>query len=154
MKAKIRPNNLSEERRRELDAVAREYVRQKVEEYSVQIKWISAMRSTLAMALALSDQCGFGTVRIRRVIEGVTEILGGVADEVYEVREQDDFAGGVDKVSDGMMRELIDRGIEIVFEGDKAYGDIDTICARLGIEKKKKPSGVGASESKSKGDNQ
>lgn len=149
MKAKIRPHNVSGAVKDEWEAAKRAYILKAADEYAKYLQWKLTRRMICAVALTLSDKFGFGTERIRRVIEGYMEIIAGVGNEVYDPREIE--PDGADKAVDAMMAELIDRGIEIVFGGDKYYDSLDGICVRLGIEKKKKPSGVGASESKEKG---
>lgn len=135
MKAKIRPHNVSEERRRELDAVAREYVVKKKEELLREIRWAVARRWTLALALSLSDHYGFKYDKINKVTGGLEDILCGIAEEVMENGGNVQHPDGSDDDCDLMMRELIDRGIEIEFEGDPAYGDMGTIYERLGIKR-------------------
>jgi hypothetical protein len=55
-------------------------------------------RLMMATALTLSDICGFGNVRINRVMKGLSEIIDGYA--VYSHRMNKDMA-----------KELSDRGI-------------------------------------------
>ena len=134
MKAKIRPHNLSEERRRELDAAAREYVEREKEKLMQEIRWAVAKRWTLALALSLNDHYGFGAKKIKVSTDGLEDILVGVAAEVLKDGGQTVREDGSDDDCDFMMRELIDRGIEIFFEGDPAYGDMGMIRARLGMD--------------------
>ena len=67
-------------------------------------------RLFMAVALTLSDICGFGTVRIVRVLRGLAEIINGYA--VFSA-----------EMSKDMAAELRDRGIvlpdEFIFEEDK-----------------------------------
>jgi hypothetical protein len=76
----------------------------------------------------LSDQYGFGEKRIRRAVEGLTEILAGVSEDVYEKNETD--PAGVDKAADNMCAELADRGIRISLEGDDFYDDVEKVQKR------------------------
>lgn len=145
MKAKIRPHNVSGAMKDEWDAAKRAYILAAEDEYAKYLQWKLTRRSICAIALVLNDQHGFGSRRIKKAVEGYVEIIAGVGNEVYDPREVE--PDGVDKAVDAMMKELIDRNIEIVFRGDKYYDSLDTICERLGIEKKKKLSGVGAPES-------
>lgn len=135
MKAKIRPHNLTQERRDALDEIAREYVEKKKEDLLREIRWAVARRWTLALALSLSDHYGFKYDKINKVTGGLEDILCGIAEEVMENGGNVQHPDGSDDDCDLMMRELIDRGIEIEFEGDPAYGDMGTICERLGIER-------------------
>ena len=114
--------------RGELDKVAREYIAEQIEEYSAGLKWRLTRRTVLAVALVLSDQYGFGEKRIRRAVEGLTEILAGVSEDVYEKNETD--PAGVDKVVDNMLLELSDRGIRIAFEGDVLYDSLEKVEER------------------------
>lgn len=57
-------------------------------------------RLMMAVALVLSDVCGFGTVRIVRVLKGLAEIINGYA--VFSATMNRDMA-----------TELLDRGIEL-----------------------------------------
>lgn len=67
-------------------------------------------RLFMAVALVLNDICGFGTVRIVRILRGLAEIINGYA--VLSATMNKDMAA-----------ELKDRGIvlpeEFIFEGDK-----------------------------------
>lgn len=60
-------------------------------------------RLMVAVALTLSDICGFGTVRIVRVLRGLAEIINGYA--VFSAEMTKDMAA-----------ELRDRGIELPAE--------------------------------------
>lgn len=60
-------------------------------------------RLMMAVALTLSDICGFGTVRIVRVLRGLAEIINGYA--VFSAEMNRDMAA-----------ELKDRGIELPAE--------------------------------------
>lgn len=139
MKAKIRPHNLTQERRDALDEIAREYVAKKKEELLHEIRWAVARRWTLAIALSLSDHYGFKYDKINKVTGGLEDILYGIAEEVMENGGNVQHPDGSDDDCDLMMRELIDRGIEIEFEGDPAYGDMGMIRARLGLNPEIEP---------------
>lgn len=138
MKAKIRPANLPQARKNDLDKVARQYISEQIDEYSRDLKWKMTRRVVCSVALVLSDQYGFGEKRIRRAVEGITEILAGVSEDVYGKGEID--PAGVDKVADNMMAELLDRGIHIAFEGDPLYDS----CEKIRERKKKIASDVAA----------
>jgi hypothetical protein len=60
-------------------------------------------RLMMAVALTLNDICGFGTVRIVRVLKGLAEIITGYA--VFSAEMTKDMAA-----------ELRDRGIELPAE--------------------------------------
>lgn len=137
MKAKIRPANLPQARKSDLDKVSRQYIAEQIDEYSAGLKWKLTRRTVLAVALVLSDQYGFGEKRIKRAIDGLTEILAGVSEDVYDKGEID--PAGVDKVVDNMLAELADRGIHIAFEGDPLYDSLEKVEER----KKKIASGAG-----------
>ncbi len=138
MKAKIRPANLPQARKNDLDKVARQYISEQIDEYSRDLKWKMTRRVVCSVALVLSDQYGFGEKRIKRAVEGITEILAGVSEDVYDKGEID--PAGVDKVADNMMAELLDRGIQLAFEGDPLYDS----CEKIRERKKKIASGGGA----------
>lgn len=67
-------------------------------------------RLFMAVALVLNDICGFGTVRIVRVLKGLAEIINGYA--IFSATMNKDMAA-----------ELADRGIvlpdEFIFEESK-----------------------------------
>ena len=67
-------------------------------EANKQYRRMITRRLMMAVALALSDICGFGTVRITRVLAALAEILEG-----YSVYDADYTAD--------MAAELRDRGI-------------------------------------------
>ena len=128
MKARIRGANLPQSTRGELNKAAREYIAEQIDEYSRGLKWKLTRRTVLAVALVLSEQYGFGEKRIKRAVEGMTEILAGVSEDVYDKGEID--PDGVDKVADNMAAELLDRGIRIAFEGDPLYDSSEKIRER------------------------
>ena len=57
-------------------------------------------RLMMSVALTLSDICGFGNVRVNRVIRGLAEIINGYA--IYS-----------NKMNKDMAAELKDRGITL-----------------------------------------
>ncbi len=128
MKARIRPHNLTVEQRSELDRAAREYFASKVEEYAKGLQWRLTRRTIFAVCLSLSDLFNFGSKRCQRVVEGFSEILSGVADDVYDKKDID--PDGVDRMADNMAAELLDRGIVIEISGDPHYDDVSKIKER------------------------
>lgn len=68
-----------------------------------QYRQMITRRLMMAVALALSDICGFGTVRIVRILRGLTEIINGYA--VFSATMNKDMAA-----------ELRNRGIELPAE--------------------------------------
>lgn len=127
MRVKIRPHNLSKDRRDFLDDVSREYVDMKINEYMGKLTYKLARRVSLALCLALNDNYGFGAKRTEWIVGGIYEIINGVAADVYDKNELDPEAR--DKMVDNMMQELDDRNIFIVFNGDPAY-DSDSVPDR------------------------
>jgi hypothetical protein len=79
-------------------------------ELNKQYRRMISTRLFMAVALTLSDVCGWGTVRIVRVLKGLAEIIHGYA--VFSATMNKDMAA-----------ELKDRGIELpdefVFEESK-----------------------------------
>lgn len=78
-------------------------------EINKQYRRMISTRMFLAVALTLSDVCGFGTVRIVRVLRGLAEIIHGYAA----------FSATMNR---DMAAELLGRGIELpdefMFEGE------------------------------------
>lgn len=120
MKAKIRPHNLPQSRQNELDRVAREFVDDRIDEYMKKIFYKLNRRLSFALALNLNDKLDFDEKQCQNAIEGINEILHGVAEDVYDKNELD--PEGRDKMVDAMDAELIDRGIHITIIGDPVYG--------------------------------
>lgn len=69
-----------------------------------------------ATALALNDVCGFGTVRIKRVLNAISEIVNGYDSECFTAKERRIGAVDVEKSANAMKAELESRGI--TFEWD------------------------------------
>lgn len=137
MKVRIRGSNLAPWQKGELDRAAREYFAGQVDGYVKKLQWRLTRRTILAVCLTLSDKFDFGSKRCQRVVEGLIEILSGVADDVYDRGEID--PDGVDKMADNMAAELADRGIVIAIAGDPWYDEIAKIK-----ERKEKESALGA----------
>lgn len=114
MKAKIRACNLSEKQKSALDEAVKEYVSQNARQFEDEIKFRIIQNTLAAVCLALNDQYGFGAKRIQRLVEGVIEILGGNAEDVYKGHKRD--APGENAMLDAMLDELDDRGIHIVVQ--------------------------------------
>lgn len=72
-------------------------------EANKQYRRMIVTRLFMAVALVLNDICGFGTVRIVRVLKGLAEIINGYA--VFSATMNKDMAA-----------ELLDRGIELPAE--------------------------------------
>lgn len=137
MKAKIRPHNLPQDRQGELEKAARQFMDDHIDEYIKKLQYKMSRRVTFALCLILSDQHGFGQKRCQRAVEGIGEILNGVAEDVYDRNEID--PEGRDKMLDAMDAELMDRGIYITIKDDPVYG-----------EKRKRPASAGTDTSQKK----
>lgn len=137
MKAKIRGHNLPTQRQSDLEKAARQFVDDYIDDYIKKLQYKLSRRVTFALCLILSDQHGFGQKRCQRAVEGIGEILNGVAEDVYDRNEID--PEGRDKMLDNMDAELMDRGIYITIQGDPVYG-----------EKRKRPASAGTDTSQEK----
>lgn len=137
MKAKIRGHNLPTQRQRDLEKAARQFIDDYIDDYIKKLQYKLSRRVTFALCLILSDQHGFGQKRCQRAVEGIGEILNGVAEDVYDRNEID--PEGRDKMLDNMDAELMDRGIYITIQGDPVYG-----------EKRKRPASAGTDTSQEK----
>lgn len=137
MKAKIRGHNLPTQRQSDLEKAARQFIDDYIDDYIKKRQYKLSRRVTFALCLILSDQHGFGQKRCQRAVEGIGEILNGVAEDVYDRNEID--PEGRDKMLDNMDAELMDRGIYITIQGDPVYG-----------EKRKKPASAGTDTSQEK----
>ncbi len=137
MKAKIRGHNLPTQRQSDLEKAARQFIDDYIDDYIKKLQYKLSRRVTFALCLILSDQHGFGQKRCQRAVEGIGEILNGVAEDVYDRNEID--PEGRDKMLDNMDAELMDRGIYITIQGDPVYG-----------EKRKKPASAGTDTSQEK----
>lgn len=137
MKAKIRGHNLPPERQSDLEKAARQFIDDYIDDYIKKLQYKLSRRVTFALCLILSDQHGFGQKRCQRAVEGIGEILNGVAEDVYDRNEID--PEGRDKMLDNMDAELMDRGIYITIQGDPVYG-----------EKRKRPETAGTVTSQEK----
>jgi hypothetical protein len=137
MKAKIRGHNLPTQRQSDLEKAARQFIDDYIDDYIKKLQYKLSRRVTFALCLILSDQHGFGQKRCQRAVEGIGEILNGVAEDVYDRNEID--PEGRDKILDNMDAELMDRGIYITIQGDPVYG-----------EKRKKPASAGTDTSQEK----
>lgn len=137
MKAKIRGHNLPTQRQRDLEKAARQFMDDYIDDYIKKLQYKLSRRVTFALCLILSDQHGFGQKRCQRAVEGIGEILNGVAEDVYDRNEID--PEGRDKMLDNMDAELMDRGIYITIQGDPVYG-----------EKRKRPASAGTDTSQEK----
>lgn len=128
MNVKIRPANLPEIRRKQLDKVAVEYIESRIEGYTKELQWRMTRRVIAGVCLMLSDQYDFDSDQCQAAVEGLCEILSGVAEDVYDRGEIEAF--GADKMVDNMLLELSDRGIEIALHGDPLYDDLSKIKER------------------------
>lgn len=137
MKAKIRGHNLPTQRQSDLEKAARQFIDDYIDDYIKKLQYKLSRRVTFALCLILSDQHGFGQKRCQRAVEGIGEILNGVAEDVYDRNEID--PEGRDKMLDNMDAELMDRGIYITIQGDPVYG-----------EKRKRPASAGTVTSQEK----
>ena len=137
MNVKIRPPNLTPSQKGELGKAAREYFQREVDAYVKKLQWRLTRRTIYAVCLSLSDKFGFGTKRCQRIVEGLIEILSGVAEDVYDKNEID--PDGIDRMADNMAAELADRGIVIAIAGDPWYDEIVKIRER----KEKAATGAG-----------
>ena len=137
MKVKIRGHNLPAQRQSDLEKAARQFIDDYIDDYIKKMQYKLYRRVTFALCLILSDQHGFGQKRCQRAVEGIGEILNGVADDVYDRNEID--PEGRDKMLDNMDAELMDRGIYITIQGDPVYG-----------EKRKRPASAGTDTSQEK----
>ncbi|MBQ7333859.1 MAG: hypothetical protein IJW95_00100 [Clostridia bacterium] len=137
MKAKIRGHNLPTQRQSDLEKAARQFIDDYIDDYIKKLQYKLSRRVTFALCLILSDQHGFGQKRCQRAVEGIGEILNGVAEDVYDRNEID--PEGRDKMLDNMDAELMDRGIYITIQGDPVYG-----------EKRKRPASAGTDTSQEK----
>lgn len=137
MKAKIRGHNLPTQRQSDLEKAARKFIDDYIDDYIKKLQYKLSRRVTFALCLILSDQHGFGQKRCQRAVEGIGEILNGVAEDVYDRNEID--PEGRDKMLDNMDAELMDRGIYITIQGDPVYG-----------EKRKRPASAGTDTSQEK----
>lgn len=137
MKAKIRGHNLPAQRQSDLEKAARQFIDDYIDDYIKKLQYKLSRRVTFALCLILSDQHGFGQKRCQRAVEGIGEILNGVAEDVYDRNEID--PEGRDKMLDNMDAELMDRGIYITIQGDPVYG-----------EKRKRPASAGTDTSQEK----
>lgn len=132
MKAKIRPHNLTVERREQLDEGARKFFDARVDEYSKRLQAMFAQRWIAATMLAANDQHSFGAKRGKNLIDGIIEIIGGNCDDVYDKNEIDE--PGTDKAFRSMQNELAERGINLVITVNGAE-----VRATVESNKKKKP---------------
>lgn len=137
MKAKIRGHNLPAQRQSDLEKAARQFIDDYIDDYIKKLQYKLSRRVTFALCLILSDQHGFGQKRCQRAVEGIGEILNGVAEDVYDRNEID--PEGRDKMLDNMDAELMDRGIYITIQGDPVYG-----------EKRKRPASAATDTSQEK----
>lgn len=137
MKAKIRGHNLPTQRQSDLEKAARQFIDDYIDDYIKKLQYKLSRRVTFDLCLILSDQHGFGQKRCQRAVEGIGEILNGVAEDVYDRNEID--PEGRDKMLDNMDAELMDRGIYITIQGDPVYG-----------EKRKRPASAGTDTSQEK----
>lgn len=105
-------DNLAPELQRALD----EAVRQRVDDlYNDMCGVIEDVR-IYATALALNDVCGFGTVRIKRVLNAISEIINGYDNECFTSKERRIGAVDVEKSANAMKAELSDRGIVLEWD--------------------------------------
>lgn len=70
-------------------------------------------RFLATMALALNDLYGFGTVRIRRVFDAMSEIAVGYSDDSYSPHEKRIGTPDMRRMANAMLDELKSRGIRI-----------------------------------------
>ena len=103
MKAKIRGHNLPTQRQSDLEKAARQFIDDYIDDYIKKLQYKLSRRVTFALCLILSDQHGFGQKRCQRAVEGIGEILNGVAEDVYDRNEID--PEGRDKMLDNMDAE-------------------------------------------------
>lgn len=131
MKSKIRPHNLPEKRKDELDKASREYIKKNLQATEDRMKRTYTRRITLGLCLVLNDQYSFGALKTWRAVVGLGEILDGICDEVYSLRDEDD-PNGPDRAADAMIKELADRRIYVQLEGDPIYGNEEYMKQLLG----------------------
>lgn len=89
---------------------------ERIEKQWAELSHITSTRFLATMALALNDVYGFGTERIRRVMNAMSEIAIGYNDESYSPGEKRNGTSDQARMANAMLDELKARGINIEIE--------------------------------------
>lgn len=81
-----------------------------------ELSHITSTRFLAIMALALNDVFGFGTERIRRVMDAMDEIAIGYSEESYSPSENRNGTSDLARMANAMLDELKARGIRVEIE--------------------------------------
>ncbi len=111
MKARIGGRTTLESLPAGLRGAAEKSAQHLAEERWAEIQSDVSRRFLCTMALALNDVYGFGTARIQRVIDAMSEIAIGYSDDSYTPSEKREGTKDLKRMADIMQEEMEKRGL-------------------------------------------